>query len=524
MTKPTNNLSKIINKILGNCRKIKPHQLSKQFKVKTMQDTSFVLKHLVKIPYECRIFTKNKFNYLVKSEENGLLKAKGFLEGLANYCEQMPINMSIKSEGLYLTINELTDHCKKIIKIRDKKGVASQLIINEIESIALSLGITTCDGKSMRGKLNRYSNNKWWWSKIKPIYNRSIENVMRYINVIWNGFQVYVSDRFLTLRRENKKRNEIFLKSLIALKDSSEEIELSKISDSSLSNPNNRVAELKARIAGFEQYADKYGYKTDLVTVTAPSRFHCVHKNGTSNITWDESSVRTVHQYFTNLWDCIISKFHRDNIQASGFRIVEPHHDGTPHWHFVLFTNSNHRELASNIIHKYFLKDSPYEKGASEHRVIVKDLSQRRKSNFKGSYILKGIDLSPKNKSKKNFENSERINAWGCVWGIRQFDQFGGPSVNLWREARRIAQNSKVDENPIWKSVLNGDWCEFIEICGGLNISKDDRKIKIFKEFDETLNSYGEEKGNVISGLVIDEKLHKLKPLLWEIIPKYKVT
>ena len=88
---------------------------------------------------------------------------------------------------------------------------------------------------------------------------------------------------------------------------------------------------------------------------------------------------------------------------------------------------------------------------------------------------MKGIDLSPKNKSQKKLENSERMNAWGCLWGIRQFYQFGGPSVNLWREARRIAQNSKVNDNPIWQSVLNGDWCEFIEICGGLNISKGDR-------------------------------------------------
>tara|TARA_R110002094_G_scaffold9557_2_gene19029 strand:+ start:1410 stop:2984 length:1575 start_codon:yes stop_codon:yes gene_type:complete len=524
MAKLINNLSKIINIILGDCRNIKPYQLSKQFKVKTMQDTSFVLKHLVKIPYDCRILAKNKFNYLVKSDASGLQNAKDFLVGLAKYCEQMPINMSIKSECLYMTINELSEQCKKIIKIRDKKGVDSQLIINEIESIALSLGITACDGKSIRGKLKRYSDCKWWFGKIKPIYNRSIESVMRYINVIWKGFQVYVSDRFLTLRRENKKRNEIYLKSLIALKDSNEEIELSKISGSSLSNQNNRVAELKARIAGFEKYADKFGYKADLITVTAPSRFHCVNKNGKSNVQWDESSVKTIHKYFTDLWDCVISKFHRDNIQVNGFRVVEPHHDGTPHWHFILFTKPEHRELASNIIHKYFLKDSPFEKGASEHRVVVKDLDQKKKRNFKGSYILKGIDLSPKNKSQKKLENSERMNAWGCLWGIRQFYQFGGPSVNLWREARRIAQNSKVNDNPIWQSVLNGDWCEFIEICGGLNISKGDRKIKIFKEFDETLNSYGEEKGYVISGLVIDEKLHKLKPPLWKISPKFKVT
>lgn len=520
MTKVTSNLSKIVNKIIGQCRNIKPHQLTNTFAVKTKQDVNFVLKHLEKVPFDCRIFVRNKFNYLVEHHNGDTLKAKKFLEGLSNYCEQMTINMSVKEESLYLTTCELSNYCKKLIDTRHKKGVANDLTIKEMESVVISLGFLPVKGKSTKGKLNRYSDCKWWWRKIKPIYNRSIESVMRYIHVIWEKFQLYVSDRFLTLRRENKKRNEIFLNSLIALKDSGEEVELSEISDSSLSYSINRVAELKARVAGLEQYADKFGYRTDLVTITAPSRFHCVNHKGRPNIKWNESSVRAVHKYFTGLWDCVISKFHRDNIKTSGFRVVEPHHDGTPHWHIILFSKESDRDLTLDIIRKYFLKDSPDEKGASQHRVIVKDLTQKKKRSFKGSYILKGIDLSPKNKSQEDLGKSERMNAWGCVWGIRQFYQFGGPAVNLWREARRIAKNSNIDDSSVWQSVRNGDWCEFIEICGGLNIPKGNRKIKLLKEYDNNLNSYGEEKGYVISGLEVDKKFHKLKQPLWKITSK----
>ena len=39
----------------------------------------------------------------------------------------------------------------------------------------------------------------------------------------------------------------------------------------------------------------------------------------------------------------------REGIRTFGFRVAEPHHDGTPHWHLLLFLRPEEVELATDI-------------------------------------------------------------------------------------------------------------------------------------------------------------------------------
>ena len=59
---------------------------------------------------------------------------------------------------------------------------------------------------------------------------------------------------------------------------------------------------------------------------------------------------------------------HRKGIRPYGFRVVEPHHDGTPHWHLLLFMPEQHREIVRGVFRTYALLDSGNEPGAQEHR------------------------------------------------------------------------------------------------------------------------------------------------------------
>ncbi len=51
-------------------------------------------------------------------------------------------------------------------------------------------------------------------------------------------------------------------------------------------------------------------------------------------------------------------------IRAFGFRVAEPHHDGTPHWHLLLFLRPEEVEFATAVFRKHALKEDGYEPGA----------------------------------------------------------------------------------------------------------------------------------------------------------------
>ena len=51
----------------------------------------------------------------------------------------------------------------------------------------------------------------------------------------------------------------------------------------------------------------------------------------------------------------IRSKRHCEKIYIYGTPVVEPHHDGTPHWDMLIFTKDTHRGVARAMVREYAL-------------------------------------------------------------------------------------------------------------------------------------------------------------------------
>lgn len=70
-------------------------------------------------------------------------------------------------------------------------------------------------------------------------------------------------------------------------------------------------------------------------------------------------------------------------------RVVEPHHDGTPHWHMMLFCKPGQRKAINEIMRRYALKEDGHEKGAAKQRFESRHLNQGGAAGYIAKYIAK---------------------------------------------------------------------------------------------------------------------------------------
>lgn len=198
----------------------------------------------------------------------------------------------------------------------------------------------------------------------------------------------------------------------------------------------------------------------------------------------------------------------REGIHVYGFRIAEPNHDGTPHWHLLLFVSPPKRDRLREILRRYALAVDGDEPGAAEHRFQVEEIDRRRgtATGYVAKYISKNIDgygLEDEGDGHDPKSKAERVDAWASRWGIRQFQQIGGPSVTIWRELRRIREPiaGALEMEAARQAADIGDWAAYVKAQGGIDVRRASRPVQLLKVWSDEAGRYGEAKGELINGV-----------------------
>ena len=124
---------------------------------------------------------------------------------------------------------------------------------------------------------------------------------------------------------------------------------------SGMANPANRRNELMLRIRETEELADEMGYVGVFYTITCPSRFHA------NSSKWNGETPKDAQNYLTQTWARARSKLNRRGLKYFGVRVVEPHADGCPHWHMMLFMPKNKLQEVNAILRWYFIQEDKTE-------------------------------------------------------------------------------------------------------------------------------------------------------------------
>jgi Bacteriophage replication gene A protein (GPA) len=283
-----------------------------------------------------------------------------------------------------------------------------------------------------------------WRKSMEKNWTRKAENKLREIGFIEKAGMVYVSDLALEWYKGKMRAQERYLKSR-TVSDGAIQLELWDVVQKSVSNKAIRRTELMTRMRGLEEYAKDQGDLPMFITLTCPSAYHARAHGRGHNQNYEGFTVRDGQAWMSKMWARARSRFQKLGVEIYGFRIAEPHHDGTVHWHLVLFCASHHRGLVYAVLRSRWLSEYASERGAHEHRAEFEAIESAKGSatGYIAKYIAKNIDAHGVDEDFEAGQPADitkaRVTAWASIHGIRQFQQIGKrrAGVTLWREFRR---------------------------------------------------------------------------------------
>lgn len=343
-------------------------------------------------------------------------------------------------------------------------------------------------------RISRLVDDAWWERKIEQAYRQFCEHCQIINGRVRKGVSIYLSNAG---RRDFRARNvasALALSKMVARNEvTGEEINMLDIVKGSVANKAILRHELMVRMRGFEDIAQESKLMGGFFTLTSPSKFHSyiVTKKGKSveNKNYQGFNPKQTQKYLSATWAKARSKLKRLNISLMGFRVCEPHHDGTPHWHALFFYLPEHEQMIRYVLADYFTQEDRDELNVhgdefrfwgnaltgkdekndlfgclklQEEQELVESIEKRISARFdyklidpeKGSatgyiakYIAKNIDgykIADDETGTTADKTAEAACGWSSLWQIRQFQQIGGPPVSVWRELRRLPQDEQV--------------------------------------------------------------------------------
>jgi len=294
----------------------------------------------------------------------------------------------------------------------------------------------------------RMSSPDWWGRKIWRLRCDWRENQLRAVGAVNKKAHAYVSASSLIEWQEQRRKNREFFKNHELVDEDGNVSSLEDMINKSTSNPAIRRHELMARMAGVELVAQSRGDVGIFLTITCPSKYHSNIQSGHHNGKWNHTTVAEAQRYLCCVWNRATAKLKRENLRPYGFRVAEPHHDATPHWHALLFMPQAEVKATVAILREYFIKEDRAELGRNTGaRFKSKKMDPRKGSAtaYIAKYISKNIDghalageLDDESGQPLN-ETAKYAMAWASLHRIRQFQPLGQPPVSVYRELRKLS-------------------------------------------------------------------------------------
>lgn len=403
-------------------------------------------------------------------------------------------------------------------------------------------------GVTWDGIGQRFGDDTYWRRNLTRSHTRQYEYTQYAAGAMRKGDQPYISRRSLELKRERWRRAAKALENAIAVAEEGEhkgqEFSLAELAEKSVANLRVRYAEMMVRIKGLDALGAELGHEAAFVTWTAPG---CYHPTTTKkrkrtkgkkasyrikNPAWNGSSPKETAEFLGGQWAKARAAMKRAGLKVYGMRITEPHADGCPHWHMLVFGDPLHLKAAMALMQRYACKPEAHELRDCGPEVRFKfemiDPAKGSATAYITKYLSKNLDGKKEDGlgvgddfegGTDTVSGAERVRAWASLWGIRQFQFFGDAPVGVWRELRRLNGEEAECAWLDWatQAADKGDWQLFVKLLGGPGAARKDMPVRLKKEPATNPNRYGEESAAVVRGVESNEAVTITRRTRWAI-------
>lgn len=470
----------------------------------------------------------------------------GLVERFNRLPDFTPEDVELLAQDIAIYMRSVLSEVHETVETQSDRKYAGYLY-TEAAALARIFFLTPPSwGKYCRGALfideatsgiSKMLDDRYWHRNLKKYAARWREHLHIAFGDVKRGAAPYCSKHHVDEWDARRKRSRAIMARLeLEDQDTKERISLIEQIDKSISNPALRRVELMTRIGGFEKVATESGYAGQFFTLTAPSKYHAYTVFGHRNAKWNGASPRATQRYLNRVWQKIRAELARREIPVFGLRVAESHHDGTPHWHGLLFSLPEHSAELLEVMEDYATREDAEElqgKHGNQPRFDMKPIDHEIGSatGYVVKYISKNIDgyaldgETDDESGQPLKETSIHATAWASCWGIRQFQFLGSAPVSVWRELRRFRNQEQADKiNPLFAELHRaadaGDWQQYTQLQGGALVARRKLPLRIWYQQKDQPNDHGEYQ-NLIKGLVMP---HTFLPPIETRLHSYRIV
>lgn len=371
---------------------------------------------------------------------------------------------------------------------------------------ATLLGIEEVPGDAVESRLRRVFDVAWWRGRVKRALREATE--VAWSRVAPLAIHYCSPDAAEQAAADDAATNEWLAAHVATDINTGEMVKLPSREQRAIQ----QYAELMARSAGIAELAERRGMKPQLITITVPGCMQPITSAGgyrRENQRYAETSPREAQNWLQDRWKRVKRAMARVGFDYEYVLGVQPHVDGSPHWHVVFWTKPQYQSQVQALLRRYF--------EATEAEGVARYSYGLQFDDVQGgtagavayvSRVVAYISRAVATEGDEEADEAQKASAWAKRHGIRRF-RTSHDRVTLYRRLRKSDLSLEgTGLERAAEAAKNGDYASFL-------IALEEFDVK--PAYEGVVGRYGDDYQRVIGVAINGLTVRHTRE--WKIVP-----